>query len=128
MERGNETRGFKQRWLKARPTKTAVLWSWVACAVLTMIVGFTSGGWVRGATARSMAETEAEGAVVKHLAPICVVQFKQDPGSSQKLKELREMNAYERGEYVKKQGWAKMPGEGEADGKVADECAKLINQ
>jgi hypothetical protein len=27
---------------------------------------------------------------------------------------------------VKKQGWAKMPGEEEADGKVADECAKLI--
>ena len=30
------------------------------------------------------------------------------------------------GDYVKKQGWATMPGEMEADGKVADECAKLL--
>jgi hypothetical protein len=41
-------------------------------------------------------------------------------------KALRDMSAYERGDYVKKQGWAKMPGEGEADGKVADQCDKLI--
>lgn len=128
MQRGNEGLGFRHRWLKARPTKTIVFWSWVACALLTMIVGFTWGGWVRGATARSMAETEAADAVVKHLAPICVVQFNQDPAKSQKMKELREMNAYERAEYVKKQGWAKMPGEGEADSKVADECAKLLTQ
>jgi hypothetical protein len=75
-----------------------------------------------------MAETEAADAVVKHLAPICVVQFQQDPGKGQKLKELKGMNAYERGEYVKKQGWAKMPGEGEADSKIADECAKLLSE
>jgi len=128
MQRTSERVGVRQRWLKARPTKTVVFWSWVACAVLTMIVGFTWGGWVRGATARSMAETEAEDAVVKHLAPICVVQFQQDPAKSQKLKELKGMNTYERGEYVKKQGWAKMPGEGEADSKVADECAKLLSE
>jgi len=128
MQRTSERVGVRQQWLKARPTKTVVFWSWVACAVLTMIIGFTWGGWVRGATARSMAETEATDAVVKHLAPICVVQFQQDPAKSQKLKELKDMNAYERGEYVKKQGWAKMPGEGEADSKVADECAKLLSE
>ncbi len=93
-----------------------------------MIVGFTWGGWVRGATARSMAETVAEDAVVKHLAPICVVQFQHDPAKDQKLKELKEINAYEKADYVKKQGWAKMPGEGEPDDKVADECARLISE
>jgi hypothetical protein len=126
MERGIEKVSLGQRWSKARPTKTLVFWLCVACAALTMIVGFTWGGWVRGATARSMAEAGAEDAVVKHLAPICVVQFQQDPAKDQKLKELRDMSAYERGDYVKKQGWAKMPGAGEVDGKVADECAKLI--
>jgi hypothetical protein len=127
MERMNGRVGFGQQWLKARPKKTTVFWSWVACAVLTMIIGFTWGGWVRGATARSMAETEAADAVVKHLAPICVVQSQQDPAKNQKLKELKDLSAYERGDYVKKQGWAKMPGEGEADSKVADECAKLLS-
>jgi hypothetical protein len=113
--------------MTARPTKTVVFWSWVACVALTMIIGFTWGGWVRGATARSMAEAGAEEAVVKHLAPICVVQFQLDPAKDQKLKELKEMSAYDRGAYVKKQGWAKMPGDGDADSKVADECAKLIS-
>jgi hypothetical protein len=126
MARGIEQVSLGQRWAKARPTKTLVFWLCVVCAALTMIVGFTWGGWVRGATARSMAEAVAEEAVVKHLAPICVVQFQQDPAKDQKLKALRDLSAYERGDYVKKQGWAKMPGEVEADGKVADECAKLI--
>jgi len=75
-----------------------------------------------------MAEARAEDAVVKRLAPICAFQFKQDPAKDQKLKELKAMSFYERGDYVKKQGWAKMPGEAEPDSKVADECAKLISQ
>ena len=103
MERGIEKVSLGQRWAKARPTKTLVFWSWVACAALTMIVGFTWGGWVRGATARAW-RRRAEEAVVKHLAPICVVQFKQDPAKDQKLKELRDLSAYERGDYVKKRG------------------------
>ena len=127
MERGIEKVSLGQRWAKTRPSKALVFWLCVASAALTMIVGFTWGGWVRGATARSTAEAGAEEAVVKHLAPICVVQFQQDPAKDQKLKELRDMSAYERGDYVKKQGWAKMPGAGEVDGKVADECAKLIS-
>jgi len=91
-----------------------------------MIVGFTWGGWVTGGTAREIAKEMAEGAVVKRLAPICVVQFNQDPGKDQKLKELKATSSYQRGDYVKKQGWAKMPGEEEPDGKVAEECAKLL--
>jgi hypothetical protein len=98
----------------------------ISGALTGALLMITWGGWVRGATARSMAEAVAEEAVVKHLAPICVVQFQQDPAKDQKLKALRDLSAYERGDYVKKQGWAKMPGEVEADGKVADECAKLI--
>ncbi len=117
---------FGQRWSASRPTKTALFWSCVASAVITMIIGFTGGGWVRGATAQNMASVMAEEAVVKHLAPICVIQFKEDPARDQRLKELKELSAYERGDYVKKQGWAKMPGEQEADTKVAEECAKLI--
>jgi len=118
--------GFGRRLSEARPTKTILFWSCVAAAVVTMIVGFSVGGWVTGGTARSMAQVMTEDALVRRLAPICVVQFKQDPGKDQKVKELKEVSAYERGDYVKKQGWARMPGEGEPDSKVADECAKLL--
>ena len=39
---------FKEWWSDARPTKTAVFWSWIASIVLTMIIGFAWGGWVTG--------------------------------------------------------------------------------
>jgi hypothetical protein len=117
---------FKEWWSEARPTKTAVFWSWVGSVVLTMIIGFAWGGWVTGGTARSMAEKMAEDAVVKRLAPICVVQFKQAPGKDQKLKELEKTDSWQRSEYVEKQGWATLPGEEKPDSKVASECARLL--
>lgn len=79
-----------------------------------------------GGTARSMAQTMAEDAVVKRLAPMCVVQFNRDPGKDQKLKELEKTDSWQRSEYVEKQGWATMPGEETPDSKVASECARLL--
>lgn len=117
---------FGQWWGNTRPTKTAAFWAWVGSIVLTMIIGFSWGGWVTGGTAQSMAETMANEAVVQRLAPICVTQFNQDPGKDQKLKELKEMSSYQRGSYVEDQGWATIAGETEPDRKVADACAKLL--
>jgi hypothetical protein len=117
---------LSERWSKARPTKTVVFWSCAASVIVTMIVGFTWGGWVTGGTAMKMAEVRGEDAVVRSLAPMCVVQFKQDLKKDQKLKELKTIGTWEKGDYVKRQGWATMPGQREADSKVADECAKLL--
>ena len=117
---------FQQRWREVRPTKSLVFWSWIATVVLTMIIGSAWGGWVTGGTAQKMAEAVAENAVVQRLAPICVVQFNQDPEKDQKLIELKEMSSYQRRDYVKDQGWATMPGEEEPDSKVARECVKLL--
>jgi hypothetical protein len=126
MEQMKPKPGIGQRWSEARPTKTVLVWSWVASIVVTMIIGFTWGGWVTGGTARKMADVIGEDAVVRRLAPVCVVQFKQDAGKVQKLKGLKEIGTWEKTDYVKKQGWATMPGEKEADNKVADECVKLL--
>jgi len=117
---------LKERWNDARPTKTVVFWSWIGTVVLTMIIGFAWGGWVTGGTARSMAQTIADEAVVKRLAPMCVVQFNRDPGKEQKLAVLKGTDSWQREEYVQKQGWATMPGEEKADSKVASECTRLL--
>ncbi len=111
---------------KAQPSLKVLIWSCVACIVLTIIIGFTLGGWVTGGTAQNMAEESAEKAVVDRLAAICIVQFKQDPEKDKKLEELKKTDSWERRDYVKKQGWATMPGEKEADSVVAEECAKLL--
>ena len=128
MVQSNEKVSFGQRWSKAQPTKAVLFWACVVCVVLTMIIGFAWGGWVTGGTAQKMAEEMAEDAVVNRLASICVAQFNQVLGKDQKLKELKEAKAYERGDYVEKQGWATMPGEEKPDSKVADECANLLMQ
>lgn len=126
MKQEERKTSFGERWDAARPTKTIVFWSWIGSIVLTMIIGFAWGGWVTGGTAQKMAEVMAGEAVVQRLAPICVMQFNQDPDKDQKLAELKEITPYQRSKYVRDQGWATMPGEAEADTKVADGCAKLL--
>ena len=117
---------LRKWWSEARPTKTAVFWSWIASIIITMIVGFAWGGWITSRTARTLAEDMAEDAVVERLAPICVAQFNQDPGKAAKLEELKEASSYQRRTYVQDQGWATMPGEEGPDRAVAEECVKLL--
>ena len=126
MEQTQQKLSLGRRWRDARPTKTAVFWSCVATMIATMIVGFTWGGWVSGGTALRMAEASGEDAVTKRLAPMCVVRFNDDPEKDGKLKELREANTWDKSDYVKKQGWATMPGEKEPASRVAEECGKLL--
>jgi hypothetical protein len=126
MEANRDKQSVGQRWSGARPTKTLLFWSCVASMVLTMIVGFSWGGWVTGGTARQTAETMASDAIVHRLAPICVVQSARDMGKGPKLVALKDESSWQRGEYVGKQGWATMPGEQEPDRRVAEACATLL--
>ena len=109
-------------WEKIKPT----LFGAVGGGIVLAIIGFSWGGWVTGSTAQKMAEQMAEDAVVGRLAPICVEQYNQVSEKDEKLKELKETNSWQRDDYVEKQGWATMPGENEADNKVAKKCAELL--
>ena len=102
------------------------LWGAIGGAILTMIIGFSWGGWVTGGTAQSKGEEMAEDAVVNRLAPICVAQFNQGSEKTKKLKELEETDSWKRADYVEKQGWATIPGEEEPDSDVAEECANRL--
>ena len=102
------------------------VWGFVVGAIVLLIVIFSAGWVTTSGSAQNKAEEMAEEAVVARLAPICVVQFLQDPEKDKKLKELKETSSWQRGDYVKKQGWATMPGEKEPDSNVADECARRL--
>jgi hypothetical protein len=117
---------MKEMWIQSRPTKRLLLWACVGTMVVTIVVGFTWGGWTTGGKARYAAEAMASDAVAKRLAPICVVQFRADPDRTQKLKELNEVSSYGRGDYVQKQGWATITGEEGPNSRVAEECVKLL--
>lgn len=66
------------------------LWGAAAGAIALAIVGFSWGGWVTGAKAKTLAGDRAEAAVVSALAPICVAQFRKstDPAASLAVRVL----------------------------------------
>jgi hypothetical protein len=115
-----------ERWRDSQPTKTALFWACLASIILTVVVGFTWGGWVSASSAQKTAQTMAKDAVVQRLAPICVAQFDRDPDKVLKLDELTELTSYQRARYVQDQGWATISGEENPDRKVADACTDLL--
>lgn len=117
---------LSERWTQARPSKTFVFWFGVAIVVATVTIGFTWGGWVTSSTAQTAAKSMAEDAVVHRLTSICVAAAKHDPARDKKLKELRDTGEWSRSDYVKKAGWATMPGDKDPDTTVADECARML--
>jgi hypothetical protein len=103
-----------------------LLWGVVTGAVLTLIVIFSSGLAVTKGSAQEQAEQMTREAVVDKLATICVAKFKKDPKKDQKFNELKETPTWERVDYLKKQGWAKMPGIKKHKYNVYYECADRI--
>lgn len=124
MERNENKPSFGQRWDQVRAPKKAVFWIAVAAVVVTLIVGFSLGGWVTSGTARAMADE----AVVQRLATVCVAQFDLNPAKDQNLAELKATSSWQRRTYIETAGWATMPGEEKPDSKVAAACAALLTQ
>jgi alpha/beta superfamily hydrolase len=103
------------------------LWGATAGALALAIAGFAWGGWVTGATAERLAGVRADAAIVSALAPICVSQFQASPKARASLATLKETQSWEQAEYVRKGGWATMPGaSGEPSREVAAACAQAL--
>ncbi len=117
----------RQRWAKAKLTKTAVFWVVIIAILLTLFLGFTRGGWMTGGNAQQLSEGAAQTAVVDRLSTICVAQFNQDAQKDEKLAEMQAIiSSYQRTTYVAEQGWATMPGETVHENKVAKQCAERL--
>ena len=85
-------------------------WGLGVGAVVLLIVIFSSGWVMTSGSAETKAKLIAQEAVMAHLAPIAVAQFMQDPNRQERLKEMKELDSWKRGEYVQNQGWVTMPG------------------
>ena len=89
-----------------RASKAVLFWSCAGCIIATMVVGFTWGGWVTGATARKMADDASSVAVAASLTPYCLERARTDPKSVELLAELKAANGFNRRGIVEKAGWA----------------------
>jgi len=95
-------------------------------ALLTMVVGFTMGGWVTGSKAESVAQKQSNLAVISALAPICLSNFKAATDSTKQHALLEKTEDWKRADFIKQGGWAKVPGLKDASTGLANTCAKLI--
>ena len=103
------------------------VWGVIIGSILTMIVGFTWGGWTTSSTANQVAMQRADAAVTAALIPICLAQEKVDGTKGKKLGELRAISAsYEQTDFVMKSGWATFPGKSEPNRDVAEACAAAL--
>jgi hypothetical protein len=93
-----------------------------ACAIL----GFTWGGWVTGATARTNAGVAAHNATVVALAPFCAERFRAQGDASIRMAELAKASAWERNSVLEKSGFASLPGSKTGDSDIARACVELL--
>ena len=77
-----------------------------------------------GSTAKTLADSTANSAVVAAIAPICVDQFQR---SADAADNLTKTDSWQQAAYVEKGGWATMPGSKAADSGVSQACAAILS-
>ena len=103
------------------------VWGAVIGSIITMIVGFSWGGWTTHSTANQDALKRADAAVTATLVPICLARGKIDPAKGTKLADLKAItSSYEQTEFVMKTGWATFPGKNDPNRDVAEACASAL--
>jgi hypothetical protein len=115
--------------MKISPNVKPALWGAAGGAVALAILGFTWGGWVTSSSATAMAEDHANTEIAKVLAPICFLQFQQQPDAATKMVELKGITgSYQQTSFVEKSGAATMPGSDKTLRGVGQACAELLVQ
>ena len=101
-------------------------WGFVVGSIVTMIVGFSWGGWTTSSTADRLAMERSTAAVTKALVPVCLEKSKTDPAGAKKLVALKALtSSYDQRDAVVQGGWATF-GPGEANRDVAEACASEL--
>jgi predicted dienelactone hydrolase len=104
-----------------------VLWGAVAGSVVTMIIGFSYGGWTTSSTTARVAKVQADAAVTTALVPLCIAKSKADAAAVRKMGELKALaSSYDQRDFVTKTGWATVPGSDDPNHDVAEACAAAL--
>jgi len=107
-------------------TVKTILWSAIGGALVWWIVLGAGFGWMPAGSAEQQAIAQANTAVLDVLTPICVARFQQDAEYAAKFQALKDASSWNQADYVMKQGWATMPGNGTPENRLAKACANQI--
>lgn len=122
----NSSSSLSSRWLRFRPTKTALFWTNLGTLVLTMTLGFTTGGWMTARGAETMA-SDAVYATRSHLAAnLCIERFSAAEDAEGALVAFRATGPWEQRDVVRHGGWTKMSGIGDASENAITLCAERL--
>lgn len=121
-----DSQSWTKRLEKYRASKTQIFWACAACAVATIVVGFTWGGWVTGASAREMAMKAAAEGRASVVAALCVDKFAKGADVGAKLVALKATDSWRRNEFIEKGGWVTLPGVEKPMAGAAEICAKRL--
>ena len=121
-----DNQSFSQRFNEYQPSKTLWFWSVVGAAALTMILGFTAGGWITSGAAAAIARNSAIRARAELVANLCVQKFVTASNASQNLAKLKETSYYQRDSFISDGGWVKLAGMKKDAPGAADLCADKL--
>jgi len=103
------------------------IWGAVVGSVVTMMIGFSYGGWTTSGTAARLAQQQADAAVTSALVPLCIAQSKADSAVLKKMADLKALtSSYDQRDFVTKTGWATVPGTPDPNREVAEACAAAL--
>ncbi|MGE0280499.1 MAG: hypothetical protein AB7P20_07785 [Rhizobiaceae bacterium] len=119
-------RSLDERLANYTPSKKVWFWSVVGSSMLTMIVGFTVGGWTTGGSATHMAWTAARDARAELAAATCVQKFIDTDAASDNLASLKALSVWQQDNFVMDGGWARIAGHEEPIPGAAEICAKRL--
>ncbi|HYC65565.1 MAG TPA: hypothetical protein VEC14_12600 [Reyranellaceae bacterium] len=102
------------------------IWGAATGIAVSLVLGFTWGGWVTGATSRKDARTAAHNATVVALAPSCAERFLAQSDAPAKVAALEKASTWERGSVLEKAGFAMLPGTQTSDSDIARACAEIL--
>ena len=101
-------------------------WGFVSGSIVTMIVGFSWGGWMTSSGVDRIATERVNAAVIAALVPVCLEKSKADPGAAEKLGALKALtSSWEQRDAVIRDGWATVGG-AEPNRDVAEACASQL--
>jgi hypothetical protein len=115
-------------WSNYRPSKTVWVWSSIGAAILTIIVGFSWGGWVTNGTAEKRTEAASEKAVAELAASICVHRFLAAPDAGAQLTTFKDTDSWKRDKLVQDGGWVTFADMKEPVDGAAKLCADLLSK
>jgi hypothetical protein len=98
----------------------------IGASALTMVVGFTWGGWTTTGRAQVMQDIAVRNAKAELVAGICVHNFITSQGAEKSLRDLKAKSYWDRDDFINAGGWMKIAGIDANVTDAAEDCANRL--